>query len=253
MKPSAWLTSIVVAAFFISACDRTAPSPPAPHSNTPPKKFGPTGSTAGPTPPSDVLKNHPANKLAGQNDSSGVVVWVYKDGDLYVLFGKEWLDPAHPTGSAGKWNFMRGKVGPGQTYIKTAHDELEEETAGYYKPSLEDLAKAPYSTFAKGHPFNNLAYTFFFEVANYVDENLMIQENNQRRANGMHSKYSEMTDYQWVKMDVLIGALQHHHRFLTAVASPTHQTPLMEIYDYSFTLLRNALPELQAIAATWYH
>lgn len=198
-----------------------------------------------PKAPSTLLQNHPANVVPkGHKDSSGVVVLAEHSNELYVLLGKE----RQGHGASEKWNFMRGAVDTGQTYLASAMRELDEETAGFCNTSLEELATAPYSTFKKGSPWNNIAYTFFVQKT-YVDENLMRQRSEDLKSSGADHHFWEMTDYQWVKLGVLMKALEQNNRFLSAVVSPMRSTQSMEIYDYSFGLLLKALPEFKAIAA----
>jgi hypothetical protein len=202
--------------------------------------------------PSKLAEQHPATKQQpGKKDSSGVLLITrHGSGDLYALFGKE-RQGGH--GASLKWNFMRGGIEHGETYLKNAKRELREETAGFYNVSLEKIAKAPYSIFEKGPPWNNRAFTFIVKVNNYIEERQMKQKSEAFRNSGADHHLWEMTDYQWVKLRDLIASLEQNNRFLNAVTSPTHATAVMEIYDYSFDALRKALPELKAISTAGDH
>lgn len=136
--------------------------------------------------------------------SAGVFVYCRKGGGVYVLLGKE-KGYGYENEKTGLWNIQRGRVDPGETYVKAAARELEEETRGVY--GLRDanqLLKSNY-VFHKGleeTPEIN-AYTFFLEVEYVPVEDILSIRYGKENKNAY---CFEMVDYAWVKVDDLVRA-----------------------------------------------
>lgn len=157
-------------------------------------------------------------------EGSGALLYTEAKGETYVLLGKE--------RSNKTWNYMRGSVDAGKSYVEAAANEIHEETAGIYQVTEDVLLTESYDVYigsAKNH-----GCTFFVKV-DYVPASVLVHS-AQTHPDG---HFREMTDYKWIRLADLNAALGSNSVNFSA-QDIDGSTDSYQFYLYSFNSLRHA-------------
>lgn len=180
--------------------------------------------------PQSISKKNSAHT---RESSGGLLYIVTSSGDKYVLFG---LEKPGGGGASGKWNFMRGSVDVGDSFVRAASREIHEESAGVYKVNENELLNDSFDVYQGSS--KNYACTFFHQVTYKPAQDI-------RTAAQYHPDYHfrEMTDYAWINLDDLISILDLNKKAPKTpqnVSSFDGRSINFLIYDYSFNILKQA-------------
>lgn len=234
MKKSVYLVLVLTATFFLQACGNSNRGDAnfygkivvdqvrsqAAHyqfndlvGNPPQRNFDPTY-----VPRSISYSGH-------TRESAGGLLFTRIKGKIFVLLGKERQNQ--------QWNFMRGSVEQGDSFVIGAAKEIFEETGGVYDIKQNVLLSESFDVYF--HPrVNNYACTFFVKVPYVSAQNIL---NESRNNSDPH--FQEMTDYEWIKLNDLVSALNtNQQKFQAETSLGTQRT--IDFYKYSFNILRQA-------------
>jgi 8-oxo-dGTP pyrophosphatase MutT (NUDIX family) len=162
-------------------------------------------------------------------ESAGALLYTQGTGanssSLYVLIGKEKQN--------SQWNFMRGSVDAGDTYVLGASKELNQETGGVYEVSEAALLSRSYDVYRSPTAIN-YACTFFVGVE-YIPADVILATSKKQS----NTSFQEMSDYAWIKLDDLISALNAGSPNFSS-QSIEGKTQSYSFYQYSFDILTQA-------------
>jgi len=180
--------------------------------------------------PNHRPKSRGFNKPHLSRESAGTLIYtkdpVGNPQTKYVLIGRE--------KSNGYWNFMRGSVDAGDSFVQAAVSELNQETGGVYQVTENVLLHESFDVYnsAQAH---NYACTFFVEL-DYVPAEIILQTSIAHK----NRHFQEMSDYAWISLSDLTAALANNSRIFPAQLI-TGTTKTFDFYPYSFEILRQAL------------
>lgn len=167
-----------------------------------------------------------AKKPGLTRESAGALIYtVQPSGEIFILVGLE--------KSSNTWNFMRGSVDIGDSYVKTAAKELHEETGGVYQITEKVLLNESFDVYYKANS-QNYACTFFVKL-DYVPANVILAKAN----NHPNYHFREMKDYAWISLVDLISALNSKNSQFNA-NTIDGKSKLIQMYQYSFNILTQA-------------
>jgi 8-oxo-dGTP pyrophosphatase MutT (NUDIX family) len=161
-------------------------------------------------------------------ESAGALIYTTgpkHNSEVYVLIGQE--------KSNGFWNFMRGSVDAGDSFVEAAVNELNQETGGAYQVTEAVLLSESYDVY-RSPTRGNYACTFFVKMK-YVPAQVILRAANSHPDH----HFREMKAYAWIPLRDLKKALDDNtSRFSTKTI--TGETGSFDFYRYSFEILKQA-------------
>jgi 8-oxo-dGTP pyrophosphatase MutT (NUDIX family) len=158
-------------------------------------------------------------------ESGGALIYtVAPTGDIYILIGLERSDV---------WNFTRGSVDTGDSYVTAAANELHQETGGVYQVSENVLLHESYDVYYSTTRFN-YACTFFVKL-DYIPSEII----KKTAAQHPDPHFREMKDYAWIRLKDFTSALDNLNSKFDA-KTIEGQVKTFDFYQFSFNVLLQA-------------